>query len=104
MFEKVKKLAEVGQHKLNNNSLIECPKCFDKWGVKKWERQAASDKLICPGCRAEHKKGTSFKTSYLEREFWQPDAKPNVPKPEPKTKVGAKATIKSTDKLIKKHQ
>ena len=100
-----KKLERAGKFtaKLSVNALIRCPKCRQTWGVKKWDRLATNSKMICPGCRAEHEKGTTYSVSFTEKEF-RPPTTPNIPVPEPAQKVSLGATVKAHDTLIRKDE
>jgi hypothetical protein len=86
---------------INGNALIGCPGCRGMWGAAKWGRIVKEDKMTCPGCGKTFEKGSEFKVSYLDREYETKAPNTSAP-PSTKNVVGAKATIKAKDKLIRK--
>lgn len=85
---------------LKENSLIYCPECRGRYGVKKWVREAGDSGLICPGCRTIFKKATLFVVDYFDREVSEGGPSPSVASKQ----VGAAASVRGKDKLIRKEE
>jgi hypothetical protein len=107
MIEKIEKAGNFS-NKLNENALIICPQCGQRWGIMKWGRLLRNNSMTCPGCGTVHPKGTDFRVTYLDREFAPektppiPAAKPGDFPPKPQQPAIAHVSVKAEDKLTRK--
>lgn len=97
LFGKLKKKAKFDKP-LKENSLIFCPECRGRYGIRKWEREVSEKGLVCPRCRIHFGNGTLFVVDYFDREV---ETEEHFA-PAASKKAGAKSVVRGTDKLIKK--
>ncbi len=96
---KLKGLAKFDKP-LKENSLIYCTECRGRYGIRKWIREVGKEGLICPRCGTKFEKGTLFVVDYFDREVSEGGSPPSAASKQ----VGAAASIKGIDKLIRKDE
>ena len=98
MYDQLNKIGKFSQ-KLNDNSLIRCPRCRQCWGVKKWNRICDELIMVCPGCGELFQEGTHFVSFYIDRQFESSSKKSFS-----SLKIGAIGKTKAIDNLIRKEE
>jgi hypothetical protein len=100
MNDKVMNWEECGtfDKPIVENSLLRCPICVGRYGIRKWQRLIKDGKMVCPRCRKVFGKETLFVVSYKDRV----ESDVSTPSSKASAFVGAKAGVGATDKLIKK--